>query len=99
MKTCFDRFCLAAGIEALGEMMEKGAGQACGARHSRAETRRGYRWGCTRGKIGFHAGKIDVERPRVRDFAGRELVLPSCASQQNTPAYVGSGLIKNLSIT
>ena len=73
----FDRFCLAAGIEALGEMMEKDAVQVCGSRHLRAETRRGYRWGRTRGKIGFHAGKIDVERPRVRDFAGRELVLPS----------------------
>ena len=73
----FDRFCLAAGIEALGEMMEKDAAQACGARHSRAETRRGYRWGRTRSKISFHAGKIGVERPRVRDFAGRELVLPS----------------------
>ena len=73
----FDRFCLAAGIEALGEMMEKDAVQVCGSRHLRAETRRGYRWGRTRSKIRFHAGKIDVERPRVRDFAGRELVLPS----------------------
>jgi hypothetical protein len=73
----FDRFCLAAGIEALGEMMEKDAVQVCGSRHLRAETRRGYRWGRTRSKIGFHAGKIDVERPRVRDFAGRDLVLPS----------------------
>jgi putative transposase len=73
----FDRFCLAAGIEALGEMMEKDAAEACGPRHARAEARRGYRWGRTRGKIGFHAGKIEVERPRVRDFAGRELVLPS----------------------
>jgi hypothetical protein len=26
----FDRFCLAAGIEALGEMMEKDAAEACG---------------------------------------------------------------------
>src|SRR6202045_4726316 len=73
----FDRFCLAAGMEALGEMMEKDAADACGPRHSRAEARRGYRWGRTRGKVGFHAGKIDVERPRVRDFAGRELVLAS----------------------
>jgi putative transposase len=73
----FDRFCLAAGIEALGELMQKDAVQVCGSRHLRAETRRGYRWGRTRSKIGFHAGKIDVERPRVRDFAGRELVLPS----------------------
>jgi len=73
----FERFCLAAGIEALGEMMEKDAAGACGLRHSRAETRRGYRWGRTRGKIAFHAGKVEVERPRVRDFEGRELVLPS----------------------
>ena len=73
----FDRFCQAAGIEALGEMMEKDAAEACGSRHSRAEARRGYRWGRTRGKIGFHAGKIEIERPRVRELAGRELVLPS----------------------
>jgi len=73
----FDRFCLTAGIEALGEMMEKDAAEACGARHSRAEGRRGYRWGHTRGKVVFHAGKIEIERPRVRDFAGREVALPS----------------------
>jgi len=73
----FDRFCLAAGIETLGEMMERDAAAACGPRHSRAETRRGYRWGRTRGKIGFHGGKTEIERPRVRDFAGRELALPS----------------------
>jgi putative transposase len=73
----FDRFCLAAGIEALDKMMEEDAAAACGPRHSRAEGRRGYRWGRTRGKVGFHAGKIDIERPRVRDFAGCELVLPS----------------------
>lgn len=73
----FDRFCLAAGIEALGELMEKDAAKACGPRHSRADGRRGYRWGRTRGKVAFHAGKIEIERPRVRDFAGRELVLPS----------------------
>src|SRR5580700_532694 len=73
----FERFCLAAGIEALGAMMEEDAASACGARHSRAESRRGYRWGRTRGKIGFHGGKTEIERPRVRDFAGRELALPS----------------------
>jgi transposase-like protein len=73
----FDRFCLAAGIAALGEMMEKDAADACGPRHSRGEGRRGYRWGRTRGKIAFHAGKMEIERPRVRDIAGRELALPS----------------------
>src|SRR6201982_371979 len=73
----FDRFCLTAGIEALGTMMEQDAEQACGARHARGEGRRGHRWGRTQGKIGFHAGKVTVERPRVRSLAGQELALPS----------------------
>ena len=73
----FDRFCLTAGIEALGTMMEKDAEEACGARHARSDGRRGHRWGRTQGKIGFHAGKVAVERPRVRDLGGRELALPS----------------------
>jgi len=73
----FERFCLAAGIEALGAMMEKDAQEACGPRHVRGEGRRGQRWGRTRGQIGFHGGKVAVERPRVRDFAGREVALPS----------------------
>ena len=73
----FDRFCLAAGVDALGAMMEKDVEEACGARHARGEGRRGHRWGRTQGKIGFHAGKVAVERPRVRDLAGQELVLPS----------------------
>ena len=73
----FDRFCLAAGLEALGAMMEGDAEEACGPRHARAVGRRGHRWGRTQGKIGFHAGKVNVERPRVRDLEGKELVLPS----------------------
>src|SRR5215831_6088673 len=73
----FERFCLAAGIEVLGVMMEKDTEEACGPRHCRSASRRGYRWGRTSGKIGFHGGKIDVERPRVRARDGQELVLPS----------------------
>jgi transposase-like protein len=73
----FDRFCLAAGVEALGTMMERDAEEACGRRHARGSGRRGHRWGRTQGKIGYHAGKVDVERPRVRDLEGKELVLPS----------------------
>ena len=71
----FDRFCLAAG--ALGAMMEGDAEEACGPRHARGVGRRGHRWGRTQSKIGFHAGKVNVERPRVRDLEGKELVLPS----------------------
>ena len=73
----FDRFCLTAGIEALRTMMEQDAEEACGARHARSDGRRGHRWGRTQGKIGFHAGKVAVERPRVRDLGGQELALPS----------------------
>src|SRR5215468_7387853 len=73
----FERFCLAAGIEALGAMMARDAEEACGPRHCRSASRRGYRWGLTSGKLGFHGGKISVERPRVRAPGGKEMVLPS----------------------
>src|ERR1700730_8201542 len=73
----FDRFCLAAGIEALGTMLEKDAQEACGPRHSREEGRRGYRRGRTQGKIDFHGARVEIERPRVRVLGGKEMVLPS----------------------
>ena len=73
----FDRFCLAAGIETLGAMMEADAEAASGPRHSRSADRLGHRWGRTAGKIGFHAGKVAMERPRVRGLDGKELPLPS----------------------
>src|SRR3954453_9417098 len=41
----FDRFCLAAGIETLGAMMEADAEVVCGPRHSRSEDWRSHRWG------------------------------------------------------
>ena len=39
--------------------------------------RRAHRWGRTKGKIGFHGGKVEIDRPRVRGFDGHELALPS----------------------
>src|SRR6202166_3361635 len=53
----FERFCLAAGVETLGAMLEKDAEETCGPRHARGEGRRGYRWGRTRGKSASTAGK------------------------------------------
>src|SRR5260370_876275 len=73
----FDRFGRTAGMEAVGTMMEQDAERACGARHARSDGRRGHGWGRTQGKIGFHVGKVAVERPRVRDLEGHELSLPS----------------------
>ena len=38
---------------------------------------RAHRWGKTKGKIGFHGGKVEIERARLRSFEGREQALPS----------------------
>jgi putative transposase len=77
MSASFERFCLAAGIEALGGMLESDTATLCGPRHARGQGRRGHRWGRTMGKLGFHGGKVEIDRPRVRGLAGEELVLPS----------------------
>ena len=73
----FERLCLAAGMEALSVMMEADVEAACGRRHGRVEEREAHRWGWTRGRIGFHGGKVAVERPRVRAVAGGEMAIPS----------------------
>lgn len=73
----FERLCLRAGLEALGEMLEADAAALCGPRHGRGGGRQAQRWGRTAGPIGFHGGKVSVARPRVRERGGREVVLPS----------------------
>ena len=77
MSASFEQFCLAAGVEALAEMMEQDAAAACGKRHERGEQRKAHRWGRTKGKIGFHGGKVEIARPRLRSFDGKEQALPS----------------------
>ena len=73
----FELLCLASGMEALGEMMEHDAQAICGPRHARGPFRRAHRWGKAKGKIGFHGGNIEIERPRLRSFEGKEQALPS----------------------
>jgi putative transposase len=73
----FERFCLTAGIATLAGMMEGDAAGLCGARYDRNDGKDAYRWGRTKGKLGFHGGKIELARPRVRDRAGGEIALPS----------------------
>lgn len=73
----FERFCLTAGLATLASMMEEEAVQLCGPRYGRAEGKQALRWGKTKGKIGFHGGKVEIERPRVRGRDGGELTLPS----------------------
>jgi len=73
----FERFCLTAGVATLTRMMEEDATALCGQRHERLSSRAAYRWGKTTGKVGFHGGKIEVARPRVRGCSGAEVALPS----------------------
>jgi transposase-like protein len=73
----FERFCLTAGISTLSRMMEEDASALSGPRYRHDKTKEGQRWGTTRGKLGFHGGKVEIERPRVRSRDGRELALPS----------------------
>ena len=86
----FERFCLTAGIEALQAMMEADTVELCGERHARTSSRSGYRWGTTQGKIGFHGGNVDVERPRVRarGKGGKEMELPTWL-QSNEQDWLG----------
>src|SRR3982751_77501 len=77
MTASFERFCLAAGLEVLGEMLEADAAALCGPRHGRGGGRQAQSWGRTAGPIGFYGGKVTVARPRVRERGGREVVLPS----------------------
>ena len=83
MSASFERFCLAAGLEALAEMMEQDAVAACGERHERNGQRKAHRWGKTKGKIGFHGGKVEMARPRLRGFDGRERAVPSWEAAQS----------------
>ena len=76
----FERFCLTAGLATLSTMMEEDAVHLCGPRYGRADSKTGHRWGTTKGKVGFHGGKVEIERPRVRARDGGELVLPSWES-------------------
>src|SRR4051794_8684786 len=93
MSASFELFCLASGMEALGEMMGQDAQAICGPRHARGRDRRAHRWGRTKGKIGFHGGKVDIERPRLRGFDGKEHPVPSWEAA-GAEKWVGQGGLK-----
>jgi putative transposase len=58
----FERFCLTAGIGAIEQMLCEDAQQLAGTPHNRGGGRVGHRWGRTKGKIGFHGGKVVASR-------------------------------------
>lgn len=74
----FERFCLVAGLASLTQMMAEDAQALAGAPHARAPDKPGYRWGRTKGRLGFHGGKVELERPRIRSkTTGKEMALAS----------------------
>jgi putative transposase len=79
----FERFCLTAGLNALGQMMDQDATQLCGPRYGHRDGRSGHRWGKTRGRIGFHGGTVSLDRPRLRGRDAREMTLPSWEAAQS----------------
>jgi len=83
MNGSFERFCLSAGIEAIEKMLCEDAQRLAGARYGRMPERSGRRWGATKGKIGFHGGKVAVRRPRVRSHDGQEVRLPTWQAAQS----------------
>src|SRR5439155_760102 len=80
VESSFECFCLTAGIGALKRMLCEDAEQLAGAPHSRSAGRVGHRWGLTKGKIGFHGGRVTVHRPRIRSYEGQEIQLPTCTA-------------------
>jgi len=59
----FDQFCLIAGVAALSEILEDDVTALEGDAHARSADKPGYRWGRTKGRVGFHGGKVALERP------------------------------------
>jgi transposase-like protein len=78
----FERFCLAAGIEAMEALLEEEATSICGQRYGRDADRAVHRWGATTSPVGFHGGKVGVRRPRLRGKEGGEIPLASFAELQ-----------------
>ena len=74
----FERFCLMAGIESLTQMLGEDVDTLAGGRYEHRPDKPGYRWDQAKAQVGFHGGKIEVDRPRVRNKAtGKEMTLPS----------------------
>ena len=74
----FERFCLTAGIESLMQMMNEDVTRLAGGRYEHGPEKPGYRWGSSKARLGFHGGKVEVDRPRVRSkTTGKEVALPS----------------------
>ena len=81
----FERFCLMAGIESLTQMLGEDVDTLAGGRYEHRPDKPGYQWGQAKAQVGFHGGKIEVDRPRVRNKATGNAKLPLPTSRARRP--------------
>ena len=67
----FESFCLASGMEALAEMMDRDAQAICGPRHARGRDRRGHRWGKRRARSASTAARSKSSGQGFAALTGR----------------------------
>lgn len=70
----FDQLCLIAGTTTLSEMLEEDVNALAGDSYARNADKPGYRWDSTKGRLGFHGGKVELERQNwslFRESSGR----------------------------
>lgn len=70
-------FVVAAGMAALGEVLERERTEACGPRYAHLPSRAARRSGSAPGELVLGGRRVAVQRPRARTVAGTEVALPS----------------------
>src|ERR1700730_11524242 len=78
----FERFCPTAGIATPANMMEEDAGGCAAPVMAVAEGKEGHRWDKAKGNVGFHGGKVEVERPSCARPRRWEIALPNWETAQ-----------------
>ena len=70
-------FVIAAGMAALGEVLEQERTEACGPRYAHLPAREARRAGTAPGELVLGGRRVAVRRPRARTVTGAEVALPS----------------------
>lgn len=70
-------FVIAAGMAALGEVLEQERTEACGPRYAHLPAREARRAGAAPGELILGGRRVAVRRPRARTVTGTEVALPS----------------------
>jgi putative transposase len=72
-------YVIAAGMAALGEVLERERTEACGPRYAHLPGREARRAGTAPGELIMGGRRVAVRRPRARTLAGTEVALPTWA--------------------